>query len=104
MRRYRRVWYERDKERAKASVRRRRGATREWLKTLKAELRCSQCGESHVACLDFHHRDRAEKEVSVALVIHQGWSRKRILEEIAKCDVLCSNCHQKEHFDQGEAR
>jgi hypothetical protein len=102
MRRYRRDWYEKNKDRAKGSVKRRRREIRDWLKTAKADLRCSRCQESHVACLDFHHRERTEKEIAVALVIQQGWSMKRILEEIAKCEVLCSNCHRREHFDHAE--
>ena len=104
MRRYRRDWYEQNKERAKASVKRRRRAMREWLKTVKAGFRCARCEESRIACLDFHHRERNEKAIAVALVTQQGWSRKRILEEIAKCDVLCSNCHRREHFDTAEAK
>ena len=62
---------------------------------------CMYCGEKHPACLDFHHRDRTTKEG------HIGEFRKfglqRVLAEIAKCDVLCANCHRKHHRDERQA-
>lgn len=60
-----------------------------------AKQACSRCPESHPACLDFHHRDPETK--SFALSRGHEHSRAAILAEIAKCDVLCANCHRKEH-------
>lgn len=58
---------------------------------------CSRCPETHPACLDFHHRDPATKSFNIGE--HYGKHRwKRILEEVAKCDILCSNCHRKLHY------
>lgn len=68
---------------------------REWYRALKASLSCIQCGEQHVACLSFHHRDRAEKFMEIYRMVHLGYSQKRILAEMDKCDVLCENCHRK---------
>jgi len=31
-------------------------------------------------------------------MIARNWSRKRILDEVAKCIVLCANCHRKMHW------
>lgn len=51
-------------------------------------------------CLDFHHKDLALKSYNIAAMargkLGEG-KKKRILEEIAKCDVLCANCHRKLH-------
>lgn len=59
---------------------------------------CQKCGERHLACLDFHHRAGTIKLGSVGKA---GWCGiKRLKEEIAKCDVLCSNCHRKHHFEE----
>jgi hypothetical protein len=66
-----------------------------WFAEYKQTLACSQCGENHPACLDFHHKD--EKEKDFILAIYRYFGKKRILEEIGKCMVLCANCHRKFH-------
>jgi len=73
----------------------RRQNQQQWLREYKQTLSCVRCGESHPACLDFHHRDAAQKDFVIANNLTLG--RKRILAEISKCDVLCANCHRKEH-------
>lgn len=95
-RRSRREWYHRNKEKAKARVIERKRELQEWLREYKSRLVCS-CGEDHIACLEFHHPDPAEKEIAVSQAITDGWSRERVLQEIKKCIVLCANCHRKIH-------
>ena len=91
------VWYPKNKAKHIKMVavtrERRRQEGREFIKTLK--LNCKNCGESDQACLDFHHRNPKEKDFNVSRGLE--FSRKTILKEIAKCDVLCSNCHRKLH-------
>jgi hypothetical protein len=70
----------------------------EWMRELKKSLCCEDCGESTWYCLDFHHLDPSKKDIALARVTRQGWGKSRILEEIAKCVVICSNCHRKRHF------
>lgn len=55
---------------------------------------CNRC--SYKWKLEFHHRNPEEKED------HRiwSWSWKRILVEIAKCDLLCTKCHAKETMVQ----
>lgn len=72
---------------------------REWFKEFKASLSCNRCGEDHIAVLDFHHSDPATKEQAVGTMLY-SWSKEAILQEIAKCEVLCSNCHRKHHWDE----
>ena len=81
--------------------RERRKSKYEWVNEFKASLRCARCGENHPACLEFHHRDRKEKAATISLVIWR-WSRKKLMAEIEKCDVLCSNCHRKLHAAERE--
>jgi hypothetical protein len=53
-------------------------------------------------CLQFHHIDPGTKEIELSTAISRGWSKKRILAEVAKCIVLCANCHLKHHWrEQG---
>lgn len=60
---------------------------------------CVTCGETHPAVLDFHHRDSGDKDLPIAVAVRK-WPLNRVLDEIKKCDVLCSNCHRKLHWEQ----
>lgn len=62
---------------------------------IKAERGCLQCGERDPLVLDFNHRDRSQKEYTIARILTKEWDV--IAAEIAKCDVLCSNCHRRHH-------
>lgn len=70
-----------------------------WFIDLKMKLKCIRCGFSHPAALDFHHLDPKEKKFNVNLGKATGSkeNKTKILEEIEKCIVLCSNCHRIEH-------
>jgi hypothetical protein len=89
--------YEKNKEYYLQKAKRRRKELREWYKSIKSELKCNRCEENHWSCLEFHHEDPKEKEINIPLAVWKGWSKKRILEEIKKCEVLCANCHRKHH-------
>ena len=70
---------------------------KQWFREYKKTLKCNHCGENHSACLVFHHKNPEEKEEVVCRAVGRGWGKERILKEIAKCEVLCANCHRKEH-------
>ncbi len=38
------------------------------------------------------------KFVGINRAVHTYWSIDNILIEIAKCDVVCANCHSKIHY------
>lgn len=81
----------------------RRAKQRGFVYLLKREAGgCMRCGESDPACLDFHHRRDVEKEMNVSKLISYGHARERLLEEIEKCEILCANCHRKEHYEPPE--
>jgi hypothetical protein len=98
---YRQVWYARNGERHKHNVRTRTEAIKQELLKIKGTLTCSKCPESHIACLDFHHRDPTQKEFNINQAWRLGYSMERIKKELKKCDVLCSNCHRKLHWELG---
>jgi hypothetical protein len=95
---YWRSYYYRNRDEVAASRRRRKDELRRWLRDYKASLVCVMCGERHPATLDFHHTGDAAKELSIGDVAAAGWSRRKVLAEIAKCEVLCANCHRKRHW------
>jgi hypothetical protein len=50
---------------------------------------CVDCGESDPVVLQFDHlRDKARDVTAMA-----GWSWAAVQAEIAKCEVVCANCH-----------
>ena len=88
------AWYYRQtRPEAKRYLYRNRANLSAFLAWLKVTAGCAQCGyDRHYAALDFDHI-RGEKKFSI------GWSRaargiKNVLDEVRKCQVLCSNCHR----------
>ena len=65
---------------------------------MKLTAGCKKCGyREHAAALVWHHRDPAEKSFEVGPgAAKRSWSS--LLKEIAKCDVLCANCHAITHY------
>ena len=43
--------------------------------------------------MDFDHREGEEKTAHVAMLVNM-LSINRLLNEIAKCDLVCANCHR----------
>lgn len=99
-RRYQKDHYKKHRKEYREKLQQRRHDCKEWWNEYKAALKCCRCGESHPACLDFHHRDPNEKDGELANAINKGWSKERILLEVAKCEVVCSNCHRKHHWNE----
>ena len=78
---------------------------KEWFKSLKHSLKCADCnisGYPHSWILDFHHLDSSEKFSIVSKMVHDGYGKEKILAEIEKCVVLCSNCHRIRHIEDVE--
>lgn len=106
-----RAWYARTKHlrppedaaRRKANRERQKRGIRAWYAELKSALVCKRCSETHPACLQFHHPDPTQKETSICDAVRRCWGRERILVELAKCEVLCANCHAKHHAKETAA-
>lgn len=94
-----RQWYQANKAKHIGYVRNRDRKIEGWLKEYKKSLSCEVCGETHYACLEFHHIDPPEKKFTIGRLIRRP-SLKALQAEIAKCRVLCANCHRKEHWKQ----
>ena len=48
--------------------------------------------------MDFDHRDPETKEFEVSVKLRRV-SFDRLLAEVAKCDVVCANCHKYRTFN-----
>jgi hypothetical protein len=87
-----------DIQRAKNPVRLQRH--RQILRQAK-DVPCADCGVRYPAwVMDFDHV-RGEKKRSVGYAIGIGWSDAKLHAEIAKCDVVCANCHRQRSHDRG---
>lgn len=98
---YMRQWYKKNRAKRIACVRNRDKEIKLWLKEYKNTLKCENCAETHPACLEFHHINPAEKKFSIGRM-KDFMSWRLLKEEIAKCRVLCANCHRKEHYEEKE--
>jgi hypothetical protein len=100
-RRYMKRWYRNNTAIQIERNRKRRKKIRVWFSELKATMRCANCGENHPATLDFHHADPDTKDLSLYQAVwSHDWGKARILIEIAKCTILCANCHRKHHWEE----
>jgi hypothetical protein len=94
---YARELYKKQSKLAVLRVAKRKKKIKNWLEEYKKNLKCFSCGESHPATLDFHHKNKHEKEKSICYLVVNGYSVNKIINELNKCEVLCANCHRKLH-------
>jgi hypothetical protein len=71
---------------------------------------CATCGERDPVVLEFNHREPRAKTANISDMVRNCASAAGLMAEIAKCDVLCANCHQRHtasgrtaHFRRGLA-
>lgn len=54
---------------------------------------CVDCSNTDILVLEFDHRNGKSYNVSRMMQL----SVDKILEEVAKCEVRCANCHRRRH-------
>jgi hypothetical protein len=92
---YQKKWQVKHPESNRASGARRKAAITEILLAAK-NVPCADCGIKYQTCvMDFHHM--GDKEFEIATARQRRFSPERVRKEIAKCVVLCSNCHRIRH-------
>ena len=93
-------WHYKNREWNKERTLDRRTRHRAWVHDRKrASDGCIECGENDPACLDCHHRDGVEKEMTICEMVTHGYSKDKLLDEMAKCEILCANCHRRKHYE-----
>jgi hypothetical protein len=68
------------------------------LSEIKEASGCVDCGIKNYILLDFDHL--SDKKYNVSRMIHDGFSWAAIKKEIAKCEVVCANCHRIRTHDR----
>ncbi|GAG25096.1 unnamed protein product [marine sediment metagenome] len=96
---YKREWERNNPEKIKEYHRKRHEKIKRYVDDYKLSKGCSICGYNKCAeALDFHHTGN-NKDFAVG----EGLSRKslRLIKvEMAKCAILCRNCHAELHTGQ----
>jgi hypothetical protein len=71
-------------------------------KRLAVELlgnKCNDCsGVFQLPVYDFHHEDPSKKDGNPSWFLNKKSDRWQ--EELAKCVLLCANCHRMRHFKE----
>lgn len=97
-----------ERERERVQSRRASAKYRGRIRATIAEAKnrpCADCGGRFPTCvMDFDHV-RGEKKFKVAQAVQlaYGLSLDRVRAEIAKCDVVCANCHRIRTASRGYA-
>src|SRR5712664_4689438 len=93
---YRKLYYRRNKGKELANAKRSRktrvAKQKSFVNFLKAAP-CQDCGNTFPPeCMDFDHV-RGDKTTEVSALLGFA-SLERLQLEIAKCDLVCANCHR----------
>ena len=96
-------YYGRNRQAEIDRVKARQHATRDFLRELR-NVPCLDCGGTFLPHqMDFDHRDPSTKSFQVT--DSRLKSRERLLAELAKCDIVCANCHAaRTYLLQGRKR
>lgn len=73
--------------------------TFELVKSLKDNQPCTDCGVRYpYYVMDYDHLDSSIKEDNIGNLIKSG--KKKVLDEIKKCELVCSNCHRQRTYNR----
>jgi hypothetical protein len=66
----------------------------EWYRQLKTDRPCADCGRCfHHSAMTWDHLPGSTKVAELSTFLSKHRSRRMVLEEIAKCELVCANCH-----------
>ena len=58
------------------------------------DVPCKDCGRKYSpACMDFDHVNGG-KRLAVSALLAKGFPMEDIINEVKKCEPICSNCHR----------
>lgn len=92
-RRSKKKWYDNNRQVYYDRNKRRTDEKREIIRAAK-DRPCMDClGSYPTWVMDFDHREGEVKLGNIGTSAYQ-WGKKKLFDEIAKCDVVCANCHR----------
>lgn len=92
-RRYHRAHRDEQRKLTDARTRARAAVARTHVLDVLSERPCADCGAGDPVVLEFDHVGKKREHLSV--MVCRGNSLTHIAEEIARCDVVCVNCHRR---------
>lgn len=100
---YLKEYYKRNKpeyaRRAREYYRKIRPETKSFIDAAK-DVPCADCGgRFHPCAMDFDHV-RGEKSFNISQSLSKRMSMEVVLQEMAKCDVVCANCHRVRTYNR----
>ena len=73
---------------------------KEYIKSLKSAP-CKDCGKTYPHyVMDFDHLDGTIKRANISALIGERTSLQCILNELAKCELVCANCHRERTYSR----
>lgn len=75
---------------------------RDYVRSVKNDQPCTDCGQKYpFYIMQFDHREPDKKEFTIGRIAQLTPSMERLKAEIAKCDLVCANCHaSRSHFQR----
>lgn len=89
----RRYYAERGKAARLARTRAWRDSARAWMDALKAGRPCADCGETFPPFVMHWDHLPGHRKIAEISVLVGNRRRGIVLEELAKCELVCANCH-----------
>lgn len=91
--------YLRNKIKIRYNTTERKQEKREFLRKIKEASSCVDCNQFYpYYVMEFDHRDSSNKLYNLAHMVSNNSSLKSMVEEITKCDLVCSNCHRERTY------
>lgn len=86
------------RKRISVAAKARRYVLRTYIISKKSSIPCADCGIIYPHFVMDHDHVRGAKSGLISLAALRHWSFKKLDEELAKCDLVCANCHRIRTF------
>lgn len=74
----------------------RKRKSRDYVWSILVKSECADCGNADPLVMEFDHL--GNKVYNVSSMMQKGYAVSALAKEIAKCEVVCANCHRKRTY------